>query len=84
MLAVKLERLSEVTRSVSLLARCKFMFSGMAPCDARLWRFSGLRVYRKWGLRLRTKWRCSRAVLVIFGWATRKAFHIEICTKKKK
>jgi hypothetical protein len=36
MLAVKLERLSEVTRSVSLLARCKAMFSGMELWAARL------------------------------------------------
>lgn len=51
----QLERLSDVTRSVSLLARCRVIFSVMELWAARLWRFSGLRVYRIWGFRRLTK-----------------------------
>lgn len=73
MLAVKLERLSEVTRSVSLLARWRVMFSGMELWAARLCRFSGLSVYRIWGFRRRTKSRCSRAELAIPAASLRSA-----------
>lgn len=66
--AVSEDRLWEVTRSVSLLARGRPMgllttetvSTEAPPLSARVRRFSGLRVCRRWGLRLRGADRCSR------------------------
>lgn len=67
--AVSEDRLSEVTRSVSLLARVSPMgllttetasTAAAPPLSVRVRRFSGLRVCRRLGLRLRGADRCSR------------------------
>lgn len=67
--AVSEDRLWEVTRSVSLLARVSPMgplttetvsTAAAPPLSARVRKFSGLRVCRRLGLRLRGADRCSR------------------------
>lgn len=67
--AVSEDLLWEVTRSVSLLARGSptgpLMIEAVSeteapPLSARVRRFSGLRVCRRWGLRRRGADRCSR------------------------
>lgn len=66
--AVSEDRLWEVTRSVSLLARgspiglltTEVVSTAAPPLSASVRRFSGLRVCRRLGLRLRGADRCSR------------------------
>lgn len=67
--AVSEDRLSEVTRSVSLLARVSpigllttetVSTAAVLPLSVRVRRFSGLRVCRRLGLRLRGADSCSR------------------------
>lgn len=74
--AVSEDLLWEVTRSVSLLARGRPMgplttetvsMAAAPPLSARLRRFSGLRVCRRWGLRLRGADRWSRLPTERFG-----------------
>lgn len=74
--AVSEDLLWEVTRSVSLLARGRPMgllttetvsMAAAPPLSARVRRFSGLRVCRRWGLRLRGADRWSRLPTERFG-----------------
>lgn len=74
--AVSEDLLWEVTRSVSLLARGRPMgllttetvsMAAPPPLSARVRRFSGLRVCRRWGLRLRGADRWSRLPTERFG-----------------
>ena len=73
--AVSEERLWEVTRSVSLLARgspiglliTETVSTAAPPLSARVRRLSGLRVCRRWGLRLLGAARCSRVPTARLG-----------------
>lgn len=74
--AVSEDRLWDVTRSVSLLARgspiglltTEMVSTAEAPpLSARVRKFSGLKVWRRWGLRLRGADRWSRLPTARFG-----------------